>query len=82
MLGNPDADAAGTAKKLEDIKAEVTTPDADLIGALAAAYQAVADNPAVPADQPQGQQMATTLSDSAKALGAACQSATTAPGPN
>ena len=82
MLGNPDADPAGTAKKLDDIKAKVTTPDADLIGALAAAYQAIADNPNVAADQPEGKQMASTLSDSAKAMGAACQSATTAPGPN
>ena len=81
MLGNPDADAAGTAKKLNDIKAKVTTPDADLIGALAAAYQAIADNPNVPADQPEGKQMASALSDSSKAMGAACQSATTAPGP-
>lgn len=61
---------------------EATTPDADLIGALAAAYQAVADNPGVPADQPEGRQMVTALSESAMALGAACQNATTAPGPN
>ncbi len=82
MEANPDEDAAATAQKLNDIKMQVTTPDADLIEALAAAYQAVADNPDVPADQPEGQQMAAALSDSAKALGAACQSATTAPGPN
>lgn len=61
---------------------EVTTPDADLIGALAAAYQAVADNPDVPADQPEGQQLTTAVSDSTKALGAASESATTAPRPN
>lgn len=82
MEASPDVDAAGTATKLEDIKTQVTTPDAELIGALAAAYQAVADNPDVSADQPEGQQLATTLSESATALGAACQSATTAPVPN
>lgn len=82
MEADPDSDAAGTAAKLEGIKAQVTSPDADLIGALATAYQAIADNPDVSADQPEGQQMATTLSESAKALGAACQSATTAPRPN
>ncbi len=82
MEASPDVDAAGTARKLEDIKTQVTTPDAELIGALAAAYQAVADNPDVSADQPEGQQLATTLSESATALGAACQSATTAPVPN
>lgn len=60
---------------------QVTTPDADLIGALAAAYQAVADNPNTPAGQPEGQRMAAALSESAMALGAACQSATTAPRP-
>lgn len=82
MESNPDADAAATAKTLDDIKMQVTTPDADLIGALAAAYQAVADNPDVSADSPAGQQMAADLSDSATALGAACQTATTAPRPN
>lgn len=73
MGGEPDADPAGTAKKLEDIKAQVTTTDADLIEALAAAYTSIAENPSAPT-QP--------LTDSAKALGAACQSATTAPQPN
>ena len=73
MGDNPDADPAGTAKKLEDIKAEVTTPDADLIEAVAAAYTAFAENPNGPAEQ---------LYESSKALGAACQSATTAPQPN
>ncbi len=73
MGDNPDADPAGTAKKLEDIKAEVTTPDADLIEAVAAAYTAIAEDPNGPAEQ---------LYDSSKALGAACQSATTAPQPN
>ncbi|MCB0932715.1 MAG: hypothetical protein KDB71_12550 [Mycobacterium sp.] len=73
MEGEPDADPAGTAKKLEDIKAEVTTTDADLIEALAAAYGAIAENPSAPT-QP--------VADSAKALGAACQNATTAPQPN
>ena len=82
MEANPDADAAGTAKKLEAIKAGVTTPDADLIEAVAAAYQAIADNPNVPAADPAGEAMATALTNSSKALGAACQSATTAAGPN
>jgi hypothetical protein len=81
MEANPDADAAGTAQKLEAIKDQVTTPDADLIEALAAAYQAIADNPDVPAADPAGEAMATELTNSAKALGAACQSATTAPAP-
>jgi hypothetical protein len=82
METNPDADAAGTAKKLEGIKAQVTTPDADLIEAVAAAYQAIADNPNVMAADPAGQAMATAVTNSSKALGAACQSATTAPGHN
>lgn len=82
MEANPDADAAGTANKLEGIKAQVTTPDADLIEAVAAAYQAIADNPDVPAADPAGQAMAEALTNSSKALGAACQSATTAPVPN
>jgi hypothetical protein len=82
MEANPDADAAGTAQKLDDIKAKVTTPDADLIGALAAAYQAIADMPDVEAASPEGQQMASAVTDSAQAMGAACQSATTAPVPN
>ena len=73
MGNNPDADPAATAKKLEDIKAEVTTPDADLIEALVVAYTAIAENPAGPADD---------VYNSAKALGAACESATTAPKPN
>ncbi|WP_328359894.1 hypothetical protein OG976_07315 [Mycobacterium sp. NBC_00419] len=73
MSDNPDADPAGTAKKLEDIKAEVTTPDADLIEALVTAYTAIAENPAGPADD---------VYNSSKALGAACESATTAPKPN
>ena len=73
MEANPDADPAGTAMKLEDIKAEVTTPDADLIEALAAAYTATAADPSGSVE---------TLSNAAKSLGAACQSATTAPRPN
>lgn len=73
MMGNPDADPAGTAKQLEAIKATVTTPDADLIEALAAAYTEIAANPNAPTE---------ALSSSAKALGAACQTATTAPTPN
>jgi len=82
MEANPDADAAGTAKKLADIESQVTTSDADLIGALASAYQAIADMPNVQASSPQGQQMVTAVTDSSKAMGAACQTATTAPGPN
>jgi len=73
MGANPDADPAGTAKKLEDIQAQVTTPDADVIGALAAAYAAIAVDPNGPVQE---------LSDSARALGAACETATTAPRPN
>jgi hypothetical protein len=82
MEANPDSDPAGTAAKLEEIMAEVTTPDADLIGALADAYSEIADNPDVMSDSPDGQAMADALSNSAKSLGAACQTATTAPGPN
>ena len=82
MEGNPDADPAGTAERLEDIKAEVTTPDADLIEALAAAYTAIAGSPGVGADTAAGQQLTNALTNSAKALGAACQLATTAPRPN
>lgn len=82
MEGNPDSDPAGTAKKLEDIKAEVTTPDADLIEALAAAYTAIAGSPGVGADTAAGQQLTNALTTSAQALGAACQMATTAPRPN
>lgn len=79
---NPYDDTAGTAQQLEGIKVQFSAPDADLAGALASAYQAVADNRDVLADAPEGQQVATTLSESAMALGAACQSATTAPVPD
>lgn len=72
MLGSPDADPAGTAAKLEAIKANVTTPDADLLENLAAAYTAIAANPADAAAQAK-------LQASAKALGAGCEMATTAP---
>lgn len=81
MTGNADSDPAGTAQKLDEIKAKVTTPDADLIDAVAAAYADIANNPNVPADQPAGQQMITTLSDASKALGSACQSTSSAPNP-
>ena len=81
MGGNPDADPAGTAKKLEDIKTAVPAPDADLIEAVAAAYNAIAAEPNVPLDQPAGQQMAAAVTNSTKALGAACAKAT-APQPN
>ncbi len=73
MEASPDADPAGTAKKLEEIKAGVTTSDADLIEALASAYSAVAGVP-----NPTPEQSAA-VGDSAKALGAACQTATTTP---
>lgn len=82
MEANPDADPAGTAAKLTEIMAGVTTPDADLIGALVDAYTAIADNPGVAAGSPEGQAMADALSSSAKSLGAACQSATTSPAPS
>ena len=75
MMGSPDADPAGTAAQLEDIKAKVTTPDADLLENVAAAYTALAANPADTEAQAK-------LETSAKALGAGCQLATTAPGPN
>lgn len=75
MLGSPDADPAGTAKQLEAIQVKVTTDDADLIGNLAAAYSAIAANPGDTAAQ-------GALADSAKALGAGCEMATTAPKPN
>jgi hypothetical protein len=82
MGGDPDSDPAGTAQKLDQIKAGVTTSDADLIGALATAYADIATNPNVAADQPDGQQMMTALSDASQALGAACQNPTGAPRPN
>lgn len=82
MEGSPDSDPAGTAKKLEDIKASVTTPEAGLIEALAAAYTAIAGSPGVGADTAAGQQLTSALTTSATALGAACQAATTAPRPN
>jgi len=72
MMGKPDADPAGTAAQLEAIQAKVDTPDADLIGNLAAAYTAVAANPTD--TEAQGK-----VSTSASALGAGCESATTAP---
>ena len=74
-MGKPDSDPAGTAQKLEAIQAKITTPDADLVGNVAAAYTAIAANPSD--TEAQGR-----LSTSAQALGAGCQEATTAPGPN
>lgn len=74
-MGEPDADPAATAKALEAIAPKVTTPDADLIGNLADAYTAIAANPADPEAQ-------SKLQSSAKALGAGCEMATTAPKPN
>ena len=75
MLGQPDADPAATAKQLEAIKAKVTTPDADLLENLAAAYTAIAANP-------NDTEAQSKLQSSAKALGAGCEMATTAPKPN
>lgn len=75
MLGNPDADPAGTAQRLEAIKAKVTTPDADLVENVAAAYSAIAANPTD--TEVQG-----NLSTASSALGAGCQSATGAPAHN
>ncbi len=75
MLGQPDADPAGTSQQLEAIKAKVTTGDAELIGNLAVAYAAIAANPGDTDAQSQ-------LSSSAEALGAGCEMATTAPRPN
>lgn len=74
-MGKPDADPAGTAQKLEEIQAKITTPDADLVGNLAAAYTAIAANPSDTGAQGK-------LSTSASALGAGCELATTAPGHN
>ena len=74
-MGSPDADPAGTAAQLEDIKAKVTTPDADLLENVAAAYTAIAANPSDTGAQGK-------LSTSASALGAGCELATTAPGHN
>lgn len=74
-MGTPDADPAGTAKQLEAIKDKITTPDAELVGNLAAAYTAIAENPTDPDAE-------SNVSTSAKALGAGCQSATGTPTPN
>ena len=74
MLGDPDADPAGTALQLEAIQAKITTPDADLVGNLAAAYAAIAADPEDTALQSE-------LSTAASALGAGCQSATGTPAP-
>ena len=74
MLGDPDADPAGTARQLEAIQAKITTPDADLVGNLAAAYAAIAADPEDTALQSE-------LSTAASALGAGCQSATGTPAP-
>ena len=75
MMGTPDADPAGTAEKLEAIKARVSTPDADLIENVAAAYAALAANP-------NDTEAQAKLATSSTALGAGCELATTAPGPN
>lgn len=75
MMGTPDSDPAGTAEKLEAIKARVSTPDADLIENVAAAYAALAANP-------NDMEAQAKLATSSTALGAGCELATTAPGPN
>lgn len=72
MGADPDGDPAATAKKLRDIRAEVHTPEAGLIEAVAAAYTVIATNPNASAD---------ALTDATKALGDACESATSDPGP-
>lgn len=75
MLGNPDANPGATAKLLEAIKPRITTPDADLVENVAAAYTAIAADPND--TEAQGK-----LSTASAALGAGCQSATGTPGPN
>ena len=75
MMGTPDSDPAGTSEKLEAIKARVSTPDADLIENVAAAYAALAANP-------NDTEAQAKLATSSTALGAGCELATTAPGPN
>ena len=75
MMGTPDSDPAGTSEKLEAIKARVSTPDADLIENVAAAYAALAANP-------NDMEAQAKLATSSTALGAGCELATTAPGPN
>jgi hypothetical protein len=75
MMGSPDADPAATAEKLDEIKAKISTAEAELVGNTADAYKAIAANPNDPAAQEQ-------LKSSAGALGAGCQSATTTAKPN
>jgi len=74
MLADPDADPAGTAQQLEAIKAKITTPDADLVESVAAAYSALAVDP-------DDTEALDSLSTAASALGAGCQSATGVQGP-
>ena len=74
MLDEPDADPAGTAAKLEAIKAKISTPDAELVESVAAAYTAIAASPNDAAVQAE-------LQTSASALGAGCESATATAGP-
>jgi hypothetical protein len=75
MLGEPDADPVGTAASLEEISEAISTPDAELVENLAAAYAEIALTPDDPAVQER-------LSSAASALGAGCELATTAPAPN
>lgn len=75
MMGEPDADPAGTAAKLEEIKAKVSTHDADLIEHLAEAYKAIAETPHDPAVQEE-------LKSSSTALGTSCHATTSTAKPN
>ena len=77
MNADPDSDATGTARKLAAIKAKVTGPDADLIGALEAAYQTAADNANIPGDSPEATKITDAVTNTAKALGTACRSTST-----
>ncbi len=67
MYGNPDGNPALTARQLEAIKAQIGTPDAQLLENLASAYTAIAANPTNTDAQ-------NRVSTSARALGAGCGS--------
>ncbi len=75
MMGEPDADPAGTAATLEAIATKISTPDAELVENLADAYTDIAASPDDPAVQEE-------LKSSASALGAGCELATTTATPN
>lgn len=74
-MGDPDSNPAATAQQLEAIKAKITTPDAELVENVAAAYTALAANP-------EDKEAQGKLSTASSALGAGCQSATGMPGHN